>query len=238
MKKQVHLLAALFLVCSTLFAAASPGAHLIVRFEKGVAPNTIQVQVANLQKTRTRIAIQDLSGKVWFSEYVVKEDGYAKNLNLSGMPQGQYVVFVKNARTQCSKTFRFAAGEIVFFEPSLPQPGQSSVIFDAGSAGKGIARIAAGAQSLRVQLANLGAQGALIRLCGLGGNLVLEHKAGGHTGFAKTIDLAGLDAGAYFLLVQSGSAALVQQLELSDAGIQLGALEQMPVLQRPDMVKN
>ena len=132
----MHLLAALFLVCSTLFAAAPPGAQLIVRFEKGVAPNTIQVQVANLQKTRTRIAIQDLSGKVWYSEYVVKEDGYAKNLNLSGMPEGQYVVFVKNARTQCSKTFRYAAGEIVFFEPSLPQPGQSSVIFDAGSAGK------------------------------------------------------------------------------------------------------
>lgn len=240
MKKQVLLLPTMILMCFTLLNAANPTAdHLIVRLEKGVAANTIQVQAANLQKIRTQVAIQDLTGKIWYSEYIVKEKGYAKNLKLDGMPEGQYVVFVKNNKGQVARAFRYAAGEVTFFANSTPKPGQSSIVFGSGEAPKYIARIAAaGAQSLRVQLTNLDSRGALIRLCGLGGNLVLEQTITDHSGVAKSLDLTGLAAGIYFLQLQAGGATLVQHLELTSTQIQLGDLEQAPAAGRSEMAKN
>lgn len=240
--KFMHGTAALLLTLSTwLAAAATPAPKMIVRIAPGESVRSIDVQLANLQQQRTQIAIQDVNGKLWYSEFCEKEDGYAKRLNLGGMPEGHYICFVKNRRGQSAQAFRLSAGGLSFFEkPAASNVGPDLRVY-TGAARPCLVRIGNdGARSLQLQLANLQQQNLRVRLNALGEGVAFEQKIQGESGYAQKIDLNDMPAGTYFLYVKVGNADLIQHLGLGTDGIELGPLEILDQSgqTRPAMVKN
>lgn len=229
MQKQGNLLVAMILCAAALFArpaaAASP---MIARFTPAESAKTIDVQLANLQKQRTHVAIQDMQGKLWFSEYIDREDGYAKKLSLSGMPEGAYVCFVQNKSDRFTQAFRLDAAALVFFEPSDARNSGAGMLVHTGGSRPCIVRIGTGSdQLIRLQMANVGQQNVLIRLNALGDGLAFEQKITGEQAYAQNLNLQGMAAGDYFLYLKIGEASLIQYVRLSSAGLQLEGIERL-----------
>lgn len=242
MKNLMHLTSALLLTMATWFtAAATTTPPMIIRISQGEPAKSIDVQLANLQRQRTQIAIQDVNGKLWYSEFCEKEDGYAKRLNLDGMPEGQYVCFVKNRRGHSTRAFRLNANDLSFFEtPGSSNLGDNHRVY-TGAARASIVRIGADETNvIHLQLANLQQQNALIRLNALGEGVAFEQKVQGQSGYAQKINLTGMIPGAYFLYLKAGNAAMIQHFNLDAEGIELGKLEQLdqPGQTQPVLVKS
>ena len=242
MKNLMHLTTALLLSMTTWFAAAATTTpQMIIRISQGKPAKSIDIQLANLQRQRTQIAIQDVNGKLWYSEFCEKEDGYAKRLNLDGIPEGQYVCFVKNRRGHSTQAFRLNANGLSFFEtPGSSNAGEAHRVY-TGAARPSIVRIGADeTNAIHLQLANLQQQNVLIRLNALGEGVAFEQKVQGERGYAQKINLTGMVPGAYFLYLKAGNAALIQHLNLSAEGIQFGKLEQLDQSGQtpPALVKN
>jgi hypothetical protein len=52
---------------------------MIVKTEKGETAKNIHLRLANLQNMCTNLALQDMNGNYWFTNYVWRENGYAVN---------------------------------------------------------------------------------------------------------------------------------------------------------------
>ncbi len=99
MKKQIILIAAsLLCYTATIFANQMPVGenHLIVSIEKAEGPTSLNLRLANLEKKSTLILLQDVSGNNWFSQFVWRKVGFAKKLNLKGMPDGIYTLTIQH----------------------------------------------------------------------------------------------------------------------------------------------
>lgn len=227
MKNLVSFTSVLLLVLTAGFSAmAASTPAMIIRITPGEASKSIDVQLANLQRQRTQIAIQDVNGKLWYSEFCEKENGYAKRLNLDGIPEGQYICFVQNRRGRSTQAFRMQTNALSFFEAPAKSNVDDTHRVYTGVAHPSIVRIKAeNANTIQLQLANLQHQNVLIRLNALGEGTAFEQKLQGHAGYAQKIDLTGMLPGAYFLYLKAGDAVLIQHLNLSAEGIQFGKLE-------------
>lgn len=200
----------------------------IIKINKGDAAQTIDIRMANLQQQITFVVLQDLEGKCWYSERIMNEDGYFKRLNLTGMPNGHYLCYVKNRSTFRTQSFYLDKSDLVLYEPSkITNPGTAFSV-QTGSKRPVIMRISGQETgSIRLQLANLQEQPTHIRLNILGDGSAYEKKVSGEQALAENIRLNGMPAGAYFLYLKVGDASVIQFLEFSADGVQLGGLERL-----------
>lgn len=229
MKKQANVLIAMALAFATLTAAHAVAENpAIVRINKGEAAKTIDIQLANLRQHFTSVVLQDMEGKYWYSESIWHEDGYSKRLDLNGMPTGHYLCLVKNRGEFFTRSFRLDETDLVFYESA--GAGNPGTVFgvQTGSQRPALVRITAeGANTVRLQLANLQEQPVLAQLNIPGDAIVYQQKVNGEQAFAKNINMDGMAAGMYFLYLTIGDAALIQFMEYSPAGVRLGALEHL-----------
>jgi hypothetical protein len=116
MKKQIRLIVAMLLFTSVAsFANNSPNSpsRLLVSIEKSTdAHACLDLRLANLEKQGTTISLQDLSGNQWFSQFVWHKVGYAKRLNLQGMPDGVYTLSVKHRDATVIQVLRLSKGNL------------------------------------------------------------------------------------------------------------------------------
>ena len=96
--KQVKLLLALlclsFLATAT-FANPDPSADNVILSVEPVKAKTIEVHMANLQKTPTRLILKELNGDaIFFRETIRNHNGYGKKLSLEKLPKGRYLLTV------------------------------------------------------------------------------------------------------------------------------------------------
>ncbi|MCK6692340.1 MAG: hypothetical protein L6Q97_09575 [Thermoanaerobaculia bacterium] len=229
MKTQVSFFIALLLAGIALItgSATRPADRMIIRITKGDAAKTIGVQITNLQQQRTRVAVVDLDGKCWFSEFVTQTDGYAKTLGLNAMPNGDYYCYVGNAKGQFIQSFRIDGESMSFAaHAACRNPGAAILLRTGNSSRPVIARIDnTGHETIQLRLANLQQQDYRIRLNVAGGDVVYEEKASGEYGFAQLFNMAGMAKGGYFMSVKSGAGLLIQHFNLNKPGIEWGELE-------------
>lgn len=116
MKKQIKLIVAMLLLgAATTFANQPPKSpsRLLVNIEKSTdAQACLDLRLANLEKQGTTISLQDLSGNQWFSQFVWRQVGYAKRLNLQGMPDGVYTLSVKHRDATVIQVLRLSKGNL------------------------------------------------------------------------------------------------------------------------------
>lgn len=227
MKKKYVFLTALVLAAVSIFAAVYfYNSDLIVRIKKGIEGKTIEVQLANLQGERTHVAVQDMEGKMWFSEYVWKEDGYAKKLKMTTLPEGHYLCFVNNAKGLFTQTFLAGVDDVAFFgESNADYVGKNQLIY-TGNERAAMARITPeGFSTVGLQLANLQGEFTRIQLNTLGEAIAYEKSFSNQPAYAEKINLDGLAKGQYFLYVKIGEAGLIQFMDWTKDGLKLGKQE-------------
>lgn len=113
MKKQISLFVAMLLLCTaTVFANQMPnvGNRLIVSIEKSNDQTSLDLRLANLEKQGTFVELRDLQGNTWFSQFVWRKHGYAKKLNLKGMPDGNYLLSVQHKEATIVQMLRLSNG--------------------------------------------------------------------------------------------------------------------------------
>lgn len=104
MKRFSLFLAMCLAISSFAFAGTSstPDEDPIFRV-KPIESKSFQVTLANLKKTTTSISLTNLSGTTFFKETIKKHNGYSKKLNLNKLPNGRYVLTVKQNGEKYSK---------------------------------------------------------------------------------------------------------------------------------------
>ena len=227
MNRSLKNFVAFTLLLSALTVTAEPAPSMIVRISKGDDAKSIALQLANLQKYRTQIAVQDLAGKLWYSEYVEREDGFAQKLDLSALPDGAYICFVKNRAGEYTRSFSLRGTALVFFENGSKCNSGAAVFVHTGKERPAMARIAAVSDAIRLQLNNLMKSDVLIQLHVPGVGVAFQEQVSGENGYAKMIRLGGMDKGNYLLYLKIGNTMLMQHLELTKEGVQMGALEHL-----------
>ncbi len=230
MKKQINVLIATALtIAFPIVATALAGNPEIVLINKGEAAKTIDIQLANLQKQATEVVLQDLDGKYWYSEQILKQDGYFKRLNLNGIPNGHYICYVKNRNVLRTQSFCLNETGLEFYESTGAGNLVKSFTVRTGGKRPVIMWITCeGAGTICLQLANLQEQTALIRLHALGDGIAFQQSVSGEQGVAKNIHLDGMYDGAYFLHLKVGNASVIQFFEYSPAaGVHFGARERL-----------
>lgn len=117
MKKQIKLIVAMLLFSTVAtFANSLPSnspSRLLVSIEKSEGSvQCLDLRLANLEKQGTTISLQDLSGNNWYSHYVSRQYGYAKKLNLQGMPDGVYTLSIKHPDATIIQVLRLSKGNL------------------------------------------------------------------------------------------------------------------------------
>lgn len=95
------LVVALSLLCSYSYANTSPTepGKMLVNVhqpESGV----LMLQLANLQQINTTITLHNLEGDSYFRQQVNKHNGYLLKIGLSGIPNGRYIMRIRQANGQ------------------------------------------------------------------------------------------------------------------------------------------
>ncbi len=98
--KRFHWLATLCLALMTAPMWANDVAPIttsdILVTAKITTGKTISLKVANLQMEKTSIRITDMKGdNTFYRDFVKDHNGYGRNLNLSDLPSGKYMLTVK-----------------------------------------------------------------------------------------------------------------------------------------------
>ncbi|MCC6727300.1 MAG: hypothetical protein IT258_22535 [Saprospiraceae bacterium] len=111
MKKQIKLIVAMLLLgATTTFANQMPN-RLLVSIEKSAENATsLELRLANLEKKGTLVLLQDVGGNNWFSQYVSRKAGFAKRLNLKGMPDGTYTLTISQKDATVIQALRLSNG--------------------------------------------------------------------------------------------------------------------------------
>lgn len=227
-KQRMLLLAALFLLSSWFAAAGNAGNRPILRIEKGNLSQTIEVQLANLQHQPTQVSLQDMDGRVWFSESVSGENGYTKKLDLKGMPAGRYICSIRHPNGQYARAFRFYESGVEFFERLNPGNFGAPLLVHTGGNRPCMVRLsAAGPKTLRLQLSNLQQQETRIRLCALEGGAVFQKKINKEWGYAENLNLNGLEPGRYVLDLKINHTQLIHYIQVSANTIQIDQQERL-----------
>ncbi|TNE64091.1 MAG: hypothetical protein EP344_03980 [Bacteroidetes bacterium] len=224
MKKQINLLVATFLACTTAFAAMP--SNISVTIEKGTDAGTIQVEMNGLDQQNTQVVVQDMSGKQWVRESVKKVMHYRNLISLAGVPSGEYVLFVKGRNILKTRAFTLEGQEVRFFNLEESAANNGGLKLDAGGVRNCIVRISnAGNENLRVQLSNLQEYEATIQLVSLKGSLKFEKALQNEQAYAKNVDLSNLSPGAYILYIKVGDTALIQEVSVAPTQVELGKVQ-------------
>lgn len=226
MKKQIILLAAITMAfTSTLTVSAYAGDRMIVKIEKAEAPKAVNLQLSDLDSKRTNITLFAANGVNWFSETVTRQNTYATQLNLAGMPVGDYVIVIDRKGSQYVQAMSLD-NDIIFFEtPERDESQRDLVILTSNGQtekGKLITHFTQErGQKIGVRVANLMEQSAHIQLVEPNGGVALTQSVRGENGYGVKWDLAGMRPGYYFLYINAADATVIQFFELDDNSVVL-----------------
>lgn len=232
MKTQRNLFIALAIIIATVFSTESAAynsiesGHMIVKVEKNDA-HTLGLRLANLNKKFTKIRITDLNEKVWLTENVTNEYGYAKKLNLNGLPAGEYMLFVENNGQLFVQAFAKSNHDFALFQRPEQQSTDRAVAvlastYTKGKKGELITRISnPDAMSIGIQIANLDYQETNIQLNGQYSTPMMREKVEGQAGYAKKFNLTGMEPGNYYIVIKAREVTQIQFFSIDENGIQL-----------------
>jgi hypothetical protein len=237
MKKQIVLAVAMLLTLAAIEAPAAnvvqpPGAGktMNVQVKMGQKPMTLEVQLDRLDKKRTVVFLEDMTGKVWLSEAIWRKESCGKLLNLSGMPQGDYILRVVGAAGEHLQMLALHEKSVSLFEPARPKTVETGMVILTGSrqAARTIVRITReDQQSVGVQMANLKQMPSSVTLYSVGAGPVLVQNIKNKQAYARKFDMKGMAAGSYLLSVKTEDATISQFFVLSNDGtLALGPLQQ------------
>ena len=232
MKKNFLLLIVWALASAFTFATGtSAGDNLAVRVEPGDDARSVIVRLANLDMLTTQIGIHDADGHFWLSKFITDEFGYAGRIVLDGLPDGDYILFVRNRNVTRMEVFTMYPDEIVFFDDPAGHPADYAVaaneVFMAPGKGALIARFDAAEASLEVRLANLQQRKTQVTLISLGGDGHVNETIRGRYGYACALNMEGMREGTYFVYVDAYDATVVQMFSFEDENIKLEAVRRM-----------
>lgn len=197
----------------------------IVRFEKDDITKSVNVQLANLMKNSTELAIQSAEGPIWFNKYILREHGYNGTLNLYGMPDGDYVVFVRNREGMSAQTFAVDMAGVEFFA-TAPVEIPIAQLVSLEAPNKLIYYLTdEGGMKIGVQLANLQQKPAKINIIAMMNGALYKKEVTQANGAAYTFNLEGWPAGDGFVYVRTHEMNLVQFFKLTENDLQLGTLQ-------------
>lgn len=229
MKKHLIFLA-VWALCGaiTLATAQQP----IVRFEKDDITKSINVQLANLMKNSTEVAIQDVNGQVWYNKYIARENGYYMGLNFYGLPDGDYVIYARNREGMKAKAISSSAANLEFYttvpSESKVQAANFMPVNYANSVDKLIYYFTdEGSMNLGIQLANLQQKPVFINLVAMGYGPVFTREINNENGVAFKVNMEGITKGDFFLYVRTDEANLMQFFKVTTNDIQLGELQKL-----------
>ena len=190
----------------------------------------IDLHVANLQEVRTEIALTDLNGKTWYQDYVKGEEGFATRLNLEGMPDGTYVLYIRNKNADYMQAIGIEEATVLFFQAFAENVNQgvSPVKASITNSPKGnlITYVTLPeAETIGVQLANLNKKELSVQLNNLTGTPICLDQIRGEYGYAKKFRLSGLDSDVYYLVMETAGIIQIQFFELKKEGVVTGALQ-------------
>lgn len=232
MKKLIKIIPSFIFLIALHFSAFanvnSEQGNMIVRLQQQ-SPNILSLQVANLQDYRTQVAITDMNGKIWYSEYVWNKSGYSKNLNMDGMPTGDYVLFIQNKADRFTQVFSKIGLGLAFFETEN-QDTEALAVLTANKAAKGnvICRFSKSAdQTIGIQLANLQQKNTTVQLNTLKSEPVLNEKINNENGYSKKFNVQEMDHGVYYFVVRTGQQVYVQFFQITRESVQLAPRQVM-----------
>jgi hypothetical protein len=238
MKKQFFLLLlAAILVNAPAAFCFEKGENIIVKLGRGEKPRSVMLQLANLEKLHTLVSLQGADGQVWYTKHVEREIGYTTSLNMDGMPDGDYLLYVENRSTSKYNAFSMTGDDIAFFEskPTVqPSNGVAvKVSFEAAEKGKLIAFITDEGQQdgpprLGVRLANLQKKPTNINIVTIADGPIFSALVKNEIGYGKALNLTGIASGNYFLYVQSTDATFFQFFRLTKEGrLEFGEIQRL-----------
>lgn len=216
-----------------------PGTRMLVRVERGTGMKTIDVYLANLLDKRTQVSLQDMDGKLWFSEYAWGEAGYAKRLNLSELPEGDYLFYVENKEERFLQMIALDDRRMDFFRSVAPVKERKGVALLTGSddsrRGRLIGYITQPKDdAIGVQLANLEWKRAEVRILAVGESIAYEETVSGEPGYAKLINFAGMSPGNYCVYIETPGVSIVQFFNWSGERLELEEMQRFidPAIRR------
>ena len=94
--------------------AATPGNPHLRMDTKEVAGKVVRVQLVNLQQEAAQITLQEIDGSVLYEHTVRKHNGFNLDLNMAKLPEGRYVLTVKQDDTVRSQVIAISNGTMMF----------------------------------------------------------------------------------------------------------------------------
>lgn len=230
MKKQmIFFIAAITMAFALNANSINP---VIVKIDKAEQGKTLELRLANLQNQNTQISILDVEGKSWYFQNISREVGFAMKYNLEGMPDNDYVVFIKNKDGQHFQAFSMEGNGIRFYDPqnagSLKNLTASLENYEMKEVPKLITKITAEEnRSLGVCITNLKEAQVTLRLFSDSGTKIQTEKVENEHAYAKKWGLQNVVDGNYFLYIGSEDATIVQSIKVERNKVRIGAAQRL-----------
>lgn len=219
MKNTIKFIAGIFII--GLLATTAPAQHLL-SIEEGRMNDNLTVRLSDLDNKRTAIHVIGVDGKTWMTKYVHKQDEYVAGLDLSLLPDGNYLVTTENQRSRQVKAFHRSGQDITLFQPKTMQEKAIStprlVNQEKAKEGQLIVRInqPASVAAIDLQLANLKNATVDIHLISLDGIPVFTEQVSNTQGYVGRLDMENVGDGTYVLCVQTPEVSLLQLVNVED----------------------
>ncbi|MEM7102051.1 MAG: hypothetical protein AAF502_02895 [Bacteroidota bacterium] len=204
---------------------------LIVKVEQ-TDIHALQLQLANLLDLRTEVRISDTSGKLWYKEVVKKETGFGKKFNLTIIPEGNYILSVKNEADSYLQAFAKNETVVAFFQDEVEYEKTKQmarlVSGNAASSYPLMTKInTTEDQAITLQLANLLQEIATIKLNKMRGSCQWAQTVENETGMTKKFSMESTANGEYYFLVHHKSTIVMQFFTVEDGDVQLGKFQRL-----------
>ncbi|MBT8190029.1 MAG: hypothetical protein KJO29_06340 [Bacteroidia bacterium] len=226
MKKQFILIATMLLTIS--FNAHSNSVdRMIVKIKKAESDKTLNVQLANLENEKTVLNLYDEKGIGWFSKTVKNKNGFAAEINLNGLPDGDYILAVKKNSSVHIQAISLEEEGITFFQdPSTFQRERNFAMLTSTNAEVNKSRVISRftkeeGQKVGVQISNMQEKPVSIKLIGLCCGQVLSKDISGEHGYGAKWDLKGMNEDFYYFLVYTEDATVIQYFKLNNDGAEM-----------------
>ena len=217
-------------LCSTDMFSEEPSPT--VSIEQGKDFKSLDVRMINLNRNTTEVTIQAFTGKVWFRKYLTRDDGFAARLKLDGMPEGDYIVYVKQRDNLWMEAFTLYPDQVVLFDNPAQgntlEPQARFVSETTEFKGRMIAKFDSNHEmNINVRLANLQSRPTMVKLMCMGGLIHHRQKVKGHDGYAIPYNMEGMLPSPYCIYINGYDATVIQCFDVTDEGIALMEVRRM-----------
>jgi Secretion system C-terminal sorting domain len=197
--------------------------EMLVKIKKSSALS-FTLQLANLQNQLTEVKLVDVNGKDWYIETLQRERGYIKTLNLSKVPEGIYILTIENNGQKYMQAINKDENDFAFFEDASDNKTSDALALLTSSTSKkeiGLITKIKVAQPFHVSisLANLLNKNGLVQLNSLGGDCLMKDKVENVHGYAKLVNVLGMNTGTYYFLIRTEGSVQIQFFTLTKNGV-------------------